>query len=131
MFKKIPVMAVFIFVCVFAFESLDAAQVSLAWDAHADIDGDLAGFELGYSETSGVYVVNVRINKDLTMFTVGGLEQGKSYYFALLAYDTSGNKSGWSDEFNYIVPAVDITAPAMPTTIHIPAGSPVEINIGR
>ena len=67
------------------------------------------------------------------MFTVGGLQQGKTYYLAVLAYDEAGNKSGWSNEVFYYVPIVpvgDTTPPVTPTVIEIPAGSPVEINIG-
>ncbi len=105
-----------------------AEQVTIAWDAHPDTDGDLAGFELHYGDSTNNYVVSIAILKDLTAYTMGGLERGKTYYIALLAFDTSGNKSAFSNEVSYLVPLIDITPPEA-MTINIPEGTPVEINI--
>lgn len=108
-------------------------QVTIAGDLYVDTVGDLEGLILHYGEKSGNYLVNISIPKNLSSYTVGGLEQGKTYFFALTAYDTSGNESGYSGEASHFVPIEiipDTISPITPTVIYITKGSPVEINIG-
>lgn len=105
------------------------AQVTTSWEANTEID--LAGYELHYGEAVGLYKIKIVLPKELTSYTVGGLEEGKEYFFALTAFDTSGNISGFSDEVSKIIPIKDIIAPSAPATVIIPKGSSISINIGQ
>jgi len=64
---------------------VSAAEVTLAWDANTE--PDLAGYMIyyGFATRSYDYVVDVG---DQTTFTLSGLEDGYTYYFAVTAYDT-------------------------------------------
>lgn len=74
---------------------VSAAQVTLAWDANTD--PDLAGYMLyyGFATRAYDYVVDVG---DQTTFTLSGLEDGHTYYFALTAYNTEDLESDFSNE---------------------------------
>ena len=59
-----------------------------------------------YGTTPGVYLqargagVNVGAN---TSHTTSGLVSGRTYYFAVTAYDAAGNESGFSGEVSKVV----------------------------
>lgn len=108
---------------------VEAVPVTLTWGANTE--EDLAGYEIHYGESAGNYIVSIVMPKTFTAYTIGGLEEGKTYYFALKAFDTSGNLSVFSDEASWLVPIPDTDAPAPPTVINIPAGSSVNININQ
>lgn len=82
-----------------------AGTVNIAWNANTE--GDLAGYRLYYGETpraQGAYSQSVTIGqKDATAWTLS--VQPGVYYFALTAYDESGNESGFSAEVMAEVPA--------------------------
>lgn len=101
---------------------LHAASVLLSWGANTE--SDLAGYEVYYGTSSGQYGAAINVGK-VTSYTVSGLNSG-TFFFALKAYDTSGNRSGFSSEAS-----VTITeTPPAPTSGIItfdnpaPAGSP-------
>jgi fibronectin type 3 domain-containing protein len=78
------------------------AQASLTWDAvTTNADGtpitDLAGYRVYHGTSSGSYGMPLDAGPQ-TMYVVTGLESGKRHYFAVTAYDTSGNESVVSDE---------------------------------
>ncbi len=75
-----------------------APSVTLAWDANPE--PDIAGYELSYGESPGNYssVVNAGNN---TTAAVSGLTEGKTYYFAVSAYNSEGLKSPPSQEISY------------------------------
>lgn len=89
-----------------------ATEVLVEWNPNAE--ADLAGYKLYYgttSRTDGTYAETVVIdNKDSTSwsFTL----PGDTYYFALTAYDVSGNESAFSEEVSAVVP--DSAAPGKP-----------------
>jgi hypothetical protein len=70
------------------------ANVTLSWSPNSE--SDLAGYRLHYGTSSRNYSAVVNLGK-VTNYTVTGLNAG-TYYFALSAYDTSGNESGYSSE---------------------------------
>jgi fibronectin type 3 domain-containing protein len=75
-----------------------AGQVTLAWDANTE--PDLAGYKIHYGTASGNYSVHLDV-LNVTSYTVTGLTDGQTYYFAATAYDEAGNESGYSNEATY------------------------------
>ena len=79
-----------------------SADVTLAWDpnSEADLEGYGVYFKLGASgppyDLFGYVTLQELNDPDNPAFAVTGLEKGSSYYFAVTAYDTAGNESGYS-----------------------------------
>jgi hypothetical protein len=57
---------------------------------------DLGGYKVYYGTSSGNYTVLKNVG-NVTTYKVGNLSSGL-YYFAVTAYDTSGNESDYSNE---------------------------------
>jgi hypothetical protein len=77
------------------------SSVTLAWDAPLNnVDGspliDLAGYKAYVGLTPGDYAEVGNIVGNTTTYTVRNLQSGRSYYFAVKAYDLSGNHSDFS-----------------------------------
>ena len=81
------------------------AQVTLAWDPNQE--PDVAGYKIHYGTYSGTYQHTVDV-ENFTSCTVSGLEEGKTYFFAVTAYDTHDNQSDYSAEVMYTVPVPDM-----------------------
>ena len=79
-----------------------SADVTLAWDpnSEADLEGYGVYFKLGTSgppyDLFGYVTLQELNDPDNPAFAVTGLAKGSSYYFAVTAYDTAGNESGYS-----------------------------------
>lgn len=84
-------------------------SVSLAWDPNAE--PDVAGYRLQYGTVAGVYPNAVDAGS-ATSVTVSGLNQGTTYHFSVVAYNTAGQASPASDPVSYTVPGTPNTAPA-------------------
>jgi hypothetical protein len=63
---------------------------------------DLVGYKLYYGTSSGDYTTSVDVGDTLSGYVVG-LTHGTTYYFAVTAYDISGNESAYSDEFSKLI----------------------------
>ncbi len=74
-----------------------AAQVTLGWDANPE--PDIAGYKVHYGTSSRNYSTHIDVGK-ATTYTVTNL-QSVAYYFAVTAYNTSGQESGYSAEAVY------------------------------
>jgi Fibronectin type III domain/Divergent InlB B-repeat domain len=77
-------------------------SVTLSWNAPTkNADGtpltDLAGYKVYYRNSSGGFSQSINVG-NVTTRTVSNLTDGIDYYFAVTAYDTSGNESGYSNE---------------------------------
>jgi hypothetical protein len=70
-------------------------QVTLTWDPNSE--PDLAGYKVYVGESSRVYTLTLDVG-NLATYTVTGLQAGHTYYFAVTAYDTSGNEGAFSTE---------------------------------
>lgn len=70
-------------------------KAAFSWKANTE--ADLAGYKMYYGEASKVYSNVIDVN-NVIEYTVGGLEIGKTYFFAVTAYDMVGNESGFSSE---------------------------------
>lgn len=81
-----------------------ATDVNLAWDANSE--PDLAGYNLHWGVTSGDYPDSVDVG-NITTHTLTTLTEGTVYYFAVTAYDTVTNESGYSNEVEHRVPYPD------------------------
>ncbi len=71
-----------------------AGTVSLAWDPNTE--ADLAGYQFSYGQSSGNYQFSVDIGNQIT-YTLSGLAEGQTYYFAVTAYDKSGKAINFSN----------------------------------
>lgn len=84
-------------------ESDGTGSVTLSWVAPTErTDGtplqNLGGYKISYGRMSKVYDYTISIdNPGLTTYVVEGLKPG-SWYFALVAYDTEGLESDFSNE---------------------------------
>ena len=74
------------------------AQVTLAWDANSE--PNIAGYKVYYGTASRAYNWYFDVGK-VTTYSVTGLTDGSTYYFAATAYDTSGVESTYSSEVSY------------------------------
>ncbi len=107
-----PVTAVIIFV-LFLPVAVFAGTVNLTWTAPTtNTDGstlsDLAGYKVYYGTSSGNYTTSIDVGKTTSyQLTLAG---GYTYYFAVTAYDTSGNESTYSNEV-YKTLGADTTPP--------------------
>jgi purple acid phosphatase-like protein/fibronectin type III domain protein len=86
---------------------LFAVDVTLAWNPNSE--SDLAGYKLYYGTASHSYGSPVIVGNKTT-YTVSGLG-AKTYYFAVVAYNTSGKESGFSDEVSKDTSASADTSP--------------------
>ncbi len=79
-----------------------SATGTLSWDAVTD--PGTAGYKLHYGTVSGTYTNSVDTGV-MTSYTVTNLTEGRTYYFAVTAYNTSGNESGYSNEVSKSIPS--------------------------
>jgi F5/8 type C domain/Bacterial Ig domain/Fibronectin type III domain/Putative Ig domain len=77
---------------------LFAATATLAWDPNPE--SDIAGYLLSYGESPGNYSKTIDAGNNTTT-EVTDLIQGKTYYFAVSAYNRAGTKSLPSTEISY------------------------------
>jgi hypothetical protein len=81
---------------------LYAAQVTLAWDPSTD--PNVTGYRVFYGTSSYSYQFNNDAGENTTI-TVSNLQDGATYYFAVNAYDSSGNESQFSNEVSWVAGA--------------------------
>jgi hypothetical protein len=93
----------------FSFPSyLLAGSAILHWQAVSA--PDLAGYRIYYGTSSRSYGPYIPVGKGVTTYTLNGLVDGNTYYFALTAVDSSGNESGYSAEVSKTIPDTSLTA---------------------
>jgi hypothetical protein len=81
-----------------------AAQVQFAWDLPTNAGDDsmiMAGYRLYYGAYDIEGVIDVG---DQPVYTMTGLEPGKTYFFAVTAYDSSGNETEFSNVLVTTIP---------------------------
>jgi hypothetical protein len=81
-----------------------AGQVTLQWDAVTH--PQLAGYKVYYGYASRQYSTNVNAGNSTTA-AFSSLKDAQKYYFAVTAFDTSGNESAFSNEVVYDLATVD------------------------
>lgn len=88
-----------------------AATLQITWTPNTE--PDLAGYKIYMGTATGQYGLPQDVGNVTSRTITLTPTTGATYYFALTAYDTSGNESGYSDEVSVFIP--DATAPAKPT----------------
>jgi chitodextrinase len=87
---------------------VSAAQVSFQWNENTE--SDLAGYMIHYGTSSrtssGIYTFSEDVG-DQTTYTLSGLEEGQTYYFALTAYNTQRMHSDFTIELSKYFPELD------------------------
>jgi hypothetical protein len=94
-------------------EQAYGGTATLSWDAPVtNADGtpltDLAGYNVYYGPSPAVYGQVENVGNVMT-YTINNLQDGLTYYFAVTAYDMSGNESGYSNEVSKTITASDLT----------------------
>src|SRR4051794_35169656 len=77
------------------------SSVSLEWSPNTD--PSVAGYHLYFGGESRSYT-NVVNAGGSVLASVDGLVEGKTYYFAVTAYDEFGDESEYSVETKFVVP---------------------------
>ncbi|MCP5002954.1 MAG: hypothetical protein GY941_03250 [Planctomycetes bacterium] len=72
-----------------------SAQDTLVWDPNTE--GNLAGYNVHYGMSSRNYDSHEDVGNQ-TSYALTGFLDGSTYYFAVTAYDFSGNESAYSNE---------------------------------
>ncbi|MGC1954051.1 MAG: PKD domain-containing protein, partial [Gammaproteobacteria bacterium] len=90
------------------------AEVTLAWDANSE--PNLGGYALHWGQSSGNYTQSRDVG-NVTTYTVTGLQNNQTYYFAVNAYDTTRTIiSPFSNEVSHTTPpALSANFTATPT----------------
>lgn len=81
--------------------SFAVGSVTLAWDASPD--ATVTGYRVYYGGASGNYTNSAAVG-NVTTATFANLVDGGTYYFAAVAYDSTGTESPFSNEATYTVP---------------------------
>lgn len=99
-----------------------AATGSATFYWNANTETDLAGYKIYYgtsprtgTQAPGGYSSIVDVGK-ATTYVINNLTEGQTYYFSLVAYDTSQNVSPFSNELKKTIP---VTADNIPPTVSI------------
>jgi hypothetical protein len=95
---RLVFMILFCSVILWSAPTAHTAQVTFAWDPNPE--PDIAGYKMYYGTTSRDYDWYIDVGR-VTTFTVPDLSDGVTYYFAVIAYDTSNLESAYSDEVRW------------------------------
>jgi hypothetical protein len=78
-----------------------ASGVSISWNKNSE--SDVAGYKVYYGTATNTYQ-NILDVGPFTSAVIDGLTAGVTYYYAVTAYDTSGNESAKSQEVQATMP---------------------------
>ena len=87
--------------------NVEGASVTLVWNPNAE--SNVAGYKVHYGHSSRAYPFVIDVG-NATRQTIGNLEEGVSYHFAVTAYNVAGRESDFSGEISYEVPLRTIYA---------------------
>ena len=98
----------------------DAAGVTLAWDPV--VHPLLSGYAVYVGSAPGHYDVRYIVGS-ATSYEVVGLEEGRSYHFAVTAYDVLNGESEFSNDVGATVPYSAPSSISMPARPRVPRRS--------
>jgi Fibronectin type III domain len=94
-----------------------AADVTLTWQDPNNAPAEVGGYNLYYWQATWEMPQHVSAGKQTT-YTARNLEAGKTYYFAITAYDVNGGReSVYSNTVSKTTSASDTMPPAPPTQL--------------
>ena len=111
--KRLTICLIIFLLAVFPAVAL-AGSAILHWQPNTD--PDLAGYRIYYGTAHRSYGPYIPVGASVTSYTLNGLVEGNTYYFALTAVDTSGNESGFSQEVSKTIRSIDIQPPEIRIT---------------
>jgi hypothetical protein len=85
--------------CIFS-ANLFANSVTASWEAN--VEPDLKGYKLYYGSDKGNYTESIDVG-NVTEKELASLTDGQLYFFAVTAYDSSGNESPKSTEVGTLI----------------------------
>ncbi|MFO1487335.1 MAG: fibronectin type III domain-containing protein [Verrucomicrobiota bacterium] len=94
-------------------QSAASAQVTvtLRWDPSPS--ATVGGYRIYYGGGSGLYTNTVTAG-NVTVLKLNGLEEGRTYFFVVSAYDATGYESDFSNEASYTTPTLSsVAVPAL------------------
>jgi hypothetical protein len=74
---------------------------TITWQSN--VEPDLSGYRVYIGSSSGVYTSNVNVGNVTSYLVTGITPIQRWYYFAVTAYDTTGNESAFSSEVRYYI----------------------------
>jgi len=86
---------------VIAANAVYGATVRVSWNPNSE--PDLDGYKVYYGTLSGTYTQILDVGA-VTSADVAGLGEGRTYYFAVTAYDVDRNESSFSNEAFILIP---------------------------
>lgn len=91
------------------------SAVIVSWNTNTE--KDLAGYKIYFGKKSRLYENTVTVNTD-TSHIIDNYRflEGAKYYFAVTAFDSSGNESGFSEEVSVTIPN---SPPNKPTNVKV------------
>lgn len=95
-----------------------SAQATLSWNANTE--SGVTGYKIYYGQASRGYTSTVNAGA-ATSYTVPGLQDGRAYYFAVTAYNSSGAESEFSQEVTCTTPGTACTYSISPVSQSFPA----------
>jgi len=119
--KNLNIWIIFCLIFLLSTSAGFAAETTLTWTPPTqNEDGssldDLDGYILYYGSSSDTYTHSIDVS-NVTTYQLTGLTIGNTYYFAITAYDTSGNESTYSNELVRTIQAPADTTPPVISSI--------------
>jgi hypothetical protein len=100
---KCSVTAFFVLVILVLAQMASGAVVRISWAGNTE--SDLDGYKVYYGITSHQYLSSLDVGNS-TNANISNLGEGRTYYFAVTAYDINGNESSYSQEVQVAIPEV-------------------------
>ena len=105
-----------------------SSQINLTWTASTDNVG-LHGYSIERCVTASCTFAVIVPYITSTIYNDAGLSPSTSYSYRVMASDSAGNLSGYSNVATAITLAVDTQAPTVPTNLAATASSTTEIDL--
>jgi hypothetical protein len=116
-YRKLYFLLTLCFIIILSVSHVFAADVTLSWTPPStNADGstltDMGGYTIYYGTQSGNYTYRIDAGT-VTSYSIGSLVPGFVYYFAVTAFDISGNESAYSKEVSMYVTNNDAAPPVI------------------
>lgn len=98
-------------------KQLSNNEVVAMWSPNNE--ADLAGYKVHRGTESRNYDFSVVVIAPDTSVVISELLAGTEYFFAVTAFDTAGNESGFSSEVSITIPIPDTDPPDIPQNLRV------------